>query len=139
MEYNSHIAWRTQIPGMILVIVLVLLSAALSAETANGSWFWVATASVAAFVVLKHYYYTYRIHDGKIERQKGLIARDVHSVRITDLRNTNLNQGVVGRVLNFGDVEFSTSGGGGIEVRFRNIPRPKWLKEQVEERLDNEQ
>jgi hypothetical protein len=52
----------------------------------------------------------------------------VHSIRIKDLRNINVNQTLWQRLVGVGDVEFSSAGGSGIEVVFLGVDKPMQVK-----------
>jgi uncharacterized membrane protein YdbT with pleckstrin-like domain len=79
-------------------------------------------------VIYRRYSWAYKIDNDTIESREGLIARKVKSIRIQDLRNINVNQSLVERILGVGDVEFSSAGGSGIEVVFRGVDRPLEVK-----------
>lgn len=81
-----------------------------------------------AVVVYRRYSWAYMINSETIESREGLIARKVKSIRVQDLRNINVNQSLVGRIIGVGDVEFSSAGGSGIEVTFRGVDKPLEVK-----------
>lgn len=98
--------------------------------------------SAAVFVYLlavvwyRHYSWAYTIDGETIESREGLIARQVRSIRVRDLRNINVKQTLWQRVLGVGDVEFSSAGGSGIEVTFRGVDDPLAVK-NLAQRLQN--
>ena len=79
-------------------------------------------------VVYRRYSWAYKIDSVTIESREGLIARNVKSIRIQDLRNINVNQSLIQRIMGVGDVEFSSAGGSGIEVVFRGVDKPLEVK-----------
>ena len=79
-------------------------------------------------VVYRRYSWHYTIDGETIESRQGLIARKLQSIRIRDLRNINLKQSLMQRLLNVGDVEFSSAGGGGVEVVFLGVSDPTAVK-----------
>lgn len=81
-----------------------------------------------AVVVYRRYSWAYKIDHDTIESREGLIARKVKSIRIQDLRNINVNQSLMERIVGVGDVEFSSAGGSGIEVVFRGVDKPLEVK-----------
>ncbi len=80
-------------------------------------------------VFYRHYVWRFTIDDENIESQKGIIGRDLKSIRTRDLLNVNVKQSLVQRILGIGNVEFSTAGGGGIEVVFHGVKRPLQVKD----------
>ena len=81
-----------------------------------------------AVVIYRRYSWAYKIDNETIESREGIIARKVKSIRIQDLRNINVNQSLVERIMGVGDVEFSSAGGSGIEVVFRGVDKPLEVK-----------
>jgi uncharacterized membrane protein YdbT with pleckstrin-like domain len=89
---------------------------------------------LALLMLFRRYSWLYTIDAESIESSHGLIARRVQSIRIRDLRNINIRQTVMQRLLDVGDVEFSSAAGGDVEVVFYGAPDPMGLKEYVQER-----
>jgi len=81
-----------------------------------------------AVVIYRRYSWAYAIDGDTIESREGIIARKVRSIRIQDLRNINVNQTLIQRIMGVGDVEFSSAGGSGIEVVFRGVDKPLEVK-----------
>lgn len=146
MNYRSRPAWRVQ--WLSLLFQFILLTGLLWVF-----WFvivnnpapwqrWSYLLAVFCFVVLalpilyRRYAWRYAVDNENIESRYGIIARKVQSIRIQDLRNVNVRQGFFQRIFGIGDVEFSSAGGGGVEVEFRGITSPLELKEQVQELQD---
>jgi uncharacterized membrane protein YdbT with pleckstrin-like domain len=87
-----------------------------------------------ALMLFRRYSWLYTIDAESIESSHGLIARRVQSIRIRDLRNINIRQTVMQRLLDVGDVEFSSAAGGDVEVTFYGAPDPIGLKDFVQAR-----
>jgi uncharacterized membrane protein YdbT with pleckstrin-like domain len=87
-------------------------------------------------VAFRRYSWRYTIDDRTIESRHGVIARNVQSIRIQDLRNVNVRQSLVQRLLRVGNVEFSSAGGAGIEVVFHGVSDPMAVK-ALAQRLQN--
>ncbi|MGE5241767.1 MAG: PH domain-containing protein [Bacteroidota bacterium] len=81
-----------------------------------------------AVVIYRRYSWAYAIDGDTIESREGIIARKVRSIRVQDLRNINVNQTLIQRIMGVGDVEFSSAGGSGIEVVFRGVDKPLEVK-----------
>jgi uncharacterized membrane protein YdbT with pleckstrin-like domain len=96
------------------------------------------TAAVAlvlfTVIVYRHYCRTYTVYEDVIESRRGIIGRNVRSIRIRDLRNVNVRQSGFERIFGIGDVEFSSAGGPGIEVSFDGVKRPLEVKRLVQDR-----
>jgi len=75
----------------------------------------------------------YLVGPDGVESRRGLIARDIIQVRFSDIRSIGLRQTLIGRLLGVGTLEFSSSGTGGVDVRFVNIPAPMRVKKWIEQ------
>jgi uncharacterized membrane protein YdbT with pleckstrin-like domain len=138
MNYSARPAWLNQwwqIGIMFLmpfVIILALYKGHQYFSPENLRVVYVVIAAVfvylIAVVLYRRYSWRYKIDDATIESREGIIARKVHSIRIKDLRNINVNQSLWQRVVGVGDVEFSSAGGSGIEVVFKGVDDPMQVK-----------
>jgi len=136
--------WRYQWLSLFLIVASVTL--AVSLRVASVPFVPVKLAHAAeigglalgayliVLVLFRRYSWLYTIDAESIESSHGLIARRVQSIRIRDLRNINIRQSVMQRLLDVGDVEFSSAAGGDIEVVFYGVPDPMALKEYVQGR-----
>lgn len=138
MELEVRPSWRDQFGLLLLFMILVVATgwtlfsppADLPPRIIAGSF---AAMTLVAVVVLlyRHYVWSFRINDSAIESCYGIISRNVHSIRIRDLRNINVRQSILQRILGIGDIEFSSAGGAGIEVTFFGVAEPLTLKEEI--------
>ncbi len=72
------------------------------------------------------------VKNERIERRRGIISRDIRSIALADIRNINLKQGIVDRLLNVGTLEFSSAASSGVEVVWWGVKNPMRIKEQIE-------
>ena len=86
---------------------------------------------LVAVIVYRYHVWTFTIRGGTIESCRGIIGRDVQSIRVQDLRNVNVRQSIFQRLFGVGDVEFSSAGGTGIEVTFYGVTDPLGVKDRV--------
>ncbi len=142
--YRFRPQWRYQwlsLLGMaagIAAAVLLRLAIVPSLPVKLAHAIEVGGLALAAYLVVlmlfRRYSWLYTIDAESIESSHGLIARRVQSIRIRDLRNINIRQTVMQRLLDVGDVEFSSAAGGDVEVIFYGAPDPMGLKEYVQDR-----
>jgi uncharacterized membrane protein YdbT with pleckstrin-like domain len=90
---------------------------------------------ICLIMIYRHYSWRYTVDAVNIESRRGIIARNVSSIRIADVRNINVKQSLFERILFIGDVEFSSAGTAGVEVVFKGISRPMRIKQKVQEIL----
>ena len=138
MNYIARPAWLNQwwqIGVMFLmpvVFVLAYLKGRQYFSPENLRVVYVVIVAVFVYlitvVIYRRYSWVYSIDNETIESREGLIARKVKSIRIQDLRNINVNQTLVQRIMRVGNVEFSSAGGSGIEVTFRGVDDPLQVK-----------
>ena len=148
-HYYSRPAWRKQWGAVITACLLFFFVIGIAAgmfATDLGEY-GVAALVVAVIllfallipVLYRRYVWRYTIDDENIESRYGIIARDMKSIRIRDLRNINVKQSFFQRLFGMGDVEFSTAAGGGVEVVFFGVLDPlsvKYIAQNLQESLD---
>lgn len=142
MHYRAHPAWRTQwlslgflliLLPIYLVVLLRLGFVDVNAIPYLAMWLvGILLIGVSIVMIYRRYSWRYTVDDEHIESRYGLIARDIKSIRIEDLRNINVRQSMWQRIFGIGEIEFSSAAGGGVEVVFSHIARPMELKQQVQ-------
>ncbi|MHB8534767.1 MAG: PH domain-containing protein [Sulfuricaulis sp.] len=145
-SYTARPAWRNQWwqIGVMCLMPVVFAAAMFWGEryfsAPNLRVVLVVTVAVfvylMAMIVYRRYSWRYLIDGETIESREGIIARKVRSIRIRDLRNINVNQSLMQRLLHLGSVEFSSSAGSDVEVAFFGVSHPMQIKAQVQ-RLQN--
>jgi uncharacterized membrane protein YdbT with pleckstrin-like domain len=121
VRYESIPPWRAYIGSVIFSFIMVF----------------VYGVGILLFLLLTYIRHSNRFiirgagQDAEIEKRTGIIARNTNSIRVRDVRNINIRQGAIERLLGVGKVEFSSAGGAGIEVTFGPISHPEKVKELV--------
>lgn len=135
--YQGHPSWRA-ILGFYIKGLLVAAAAAVLAGLINeGAGLGVVTfAVIAAIVVLagfiKRVATVYTITDRRLNIKVGIISRKVQETRLQRVQNVNYNQGVYERVMQIGDVEFTTAGTDESNFVFAGVAQPEQVVQQVE-------
>ena len=93
---------------------LLLLTAALIGFSALAYLIW----------RFKTYFVTLRITTERCVFQRGLIARSTSEVRHDDVRNLQVNQSLLERLLGVGTIAIASAGQDDYEILARGIPRP---------------
>ncbi|MES3518498.1 MAG: PH domain-containing protein [Natronomonas sp.] len=78
----------------------------------------------------------YLITTKELYVKRGLVSRSVENLRLERVQNNGFEQTVLQRLLGYGHVHVSTAGGGGVELRFKNVPDPGDVNGIITERLD---
>jgi uncharacterized membrane protein YdbT with pleckstrin-like domain len=66
----------------------------------------------------------------RVFRKTGIISRDTDELTKEKVETVSINQSILGRILNFGDIEFT--GTGGIKIIFTYVKNPTKVKKQFE-------
>ncbi len=141
MYHMIRPAWRNQWLAIIIEALLFLLSILMFIGTAASEelvyrvsvgLFPLIFVVVAIVILYRRYSWRFTITNETIESSYGIISRNVKSIRVKDLRNVNLKQSILQRIFGVGDLEFSSSGGVGIEVSFYGITKPMEIKNQIQ-------
>jgi membrane protein YdbS with pleckstrin-like domain len=68
----------------------------------------------------------------KVTLRRGILSKALNEVRLVDIRNIRIVQGLLQRVLGVGAVGISTSGQADIEIEVRGIPNPGRVREIID-------
>lgn len=139
MDIEVRPSWRDQIGLIFVTIMLLLATLGIWIMPVAGLPSGVITAMLGLLALIagsallyRHYVWRFRIDDTSIESCYGIVSRNIHSIRIRDLRNINIRQSILQRILGIGDIEFSSAGGAGIEVTFFGVAEPLALKQRIQ-------
>ena len=78
----------------------------------------------------------YLITTSELYRKRGLFSRSVRNLRLERVQDSGFRQSAVQRLLGYGTVHVSTAGGGGVELRFRDVPDPEAVNGRITRQLD---
>lgn len=63
--------------------------------------------------------------------KKGVLSRSVQKIGFDKVQNISFSQGILGNHFGYGNIEISTAGGSGVEMRFRSIENPREVQEKI--------
>jgi uncharacterized membrane protein YdbT with pleckstrin-like domain len=136
--YEGHPSWRA-IVGFYLKGLAVGAAAGVLATLLNdgGAGLGVLTfAVIAAITILvgfiKRVATVYTITDRRLNIKVGIIARKIQETRLQRVQNVNFTQGVYERIMQIGDVEFTTAGTDESNFVFAGVAQPEKVVQQVE-------
>ncbi|WP_101297608.1 PH domain-containing protein [Halegenticoccus soli] len=89
---------------------------------------------VAAY--LRYRNTNYVVTTSGLYRKTGILSRDVQKVGFDKVQNISYTQTALGAYLGYGDVDVSTAGSAGVELRFRSVPDPAAVQELIGRRTD---
>jgi uncharacterized membrane protein YdbT with pleckstrin-like domain len=135
--YQGHPSWRAILgfylkgilAGLVIGVIVKLVD-----TTAHGIVVFVAIAAITILVgFIKRVATVYTITDRRLNIKIGIIARKVQETRLERVQNVNYNQGVYERVMQIGDVEFTTAGTDESNFVFAGVGQPEQVVQQVEQ------
>jgi membrane protein YdbS with pleckstrin-like domain len=93
-------------------------------------WPWVALSIVPLLAVvlveeIQRRSVAYTITTKRVIAERGILSKDRHEVRISDIREVNLDQTFTGRIFGFGTVGLDTAAEVGGNINMVNIPNPR--------------
>ena len=124
--------------GVLPLIVGVLLNKIVDVPV---SWFFAVTVIFIAVVVvlawIKRLDSHYTVTDRRVLVRRGIANRNERSASIDRIQNINTKQGLYGRVLNFGDIEFDTAGSdtSDSDLALRGISDPHKMRDTFDREL----
>jgi uncharacterized membrane protein YdbT with pleckstrin-like domain len=135
--YQGHPSWRA-ILGFYLKGALVGAAAGVLAGLIDSSLslgvlvFAVVLAITILVGFIKRVATIYTITDRRLNIKVGIVSRRVQETRLQRVQNVNYTQGVYERVVQVGDVEFTTAGTDESNFVFAGVAQPEQVVQQVE-------
>ena len=134
--YQGHPSWRA-ILGYYLAGLLigagVAVVIALADRVVTGILAFIVIAAVTIVAGLVRRIATvYTITDRRLNIKRGIVARKVQETRIQRVQNVNYTQSVYERIMQIGDVEFTTAGTEESNFVFQGVAQPEKVVEQVD-------
>lgn len=74
-----------------------------------------------------------------VYRKKGIFSRSVKKIDFDKVQNISFSQGIFGKQFGYGNIEISTAGGSGVEMRFRSIENPQEVQRKINDLIKDEQ
>jgi len=112
-------------------------------EQTSRFWIWLGLFLLAAAVVWwivwylgAHLWVKLEISNKRTIRREGIIRRHTSEVLHDHVRNVEIRQSFLQRILNVGYLGISSSGQDGIEIEVHDIPRPYDLKAVIDRYRD---
>jgi uncharacterized membrane protein YdbT with pleckstrin-like domain len=136
--YQGHPSWRAilgfYLKGALVGAAAGVLAGLIDSSTSLGILVFVVVLAItilAGFV--KRVATVYTITDRRLNIKIGIIARKVQETRLQRVQNVNYDQGVYERIMQIGDVEFTTAGTDESNFVFAGVAQPEQVVQQVEQ------
>lgn len=93
---------------------------------------WKAILTLGFWAFINRYGTRYQVTDQRVYRRFGIISKTENTVSKDDIREVELNQGIISRLLRYGTVRVSTAGTAGSEINFSKVGNPAGVQKQIE-------
>ncbi|MFG0267026.1 MAG: PH domain-containing protein [Rhodopirellula sp. JB055] len=94
------------------------------------------TAGMIGYWTLLSRFTTLTVTDDRTVYREGIVSRETSEVQHDDVRNIQLDQTFVQRLLNVGGIGISSSGQDDLEVVAKSLPHPKRIIDLIRENQD---
>lgn len=81
----------------------------------------------------------YVVTDAGLYKKTGILSRDVQKIGFDKVQNTSYSQTAIGGYFGYGNVDISTAGGSGVEMRFRSVPDPAEVQQLINKRIKSKE
>lgn len=126
--WRGRMSWRAN-AGHVVLSMLFLLLALFVGRLALGAVLFFLAGAFLLHASLRVLATEYIITSTYVYARYGVVARDITQARPEAVVAVNVEQGILGRLLGYGDVMFMTPGEGGRgAVVFRDVKDPAKLK-----------
>jgi uncharacterized membrane protein YdbT with pleckstrin-like domain len=124
VRFVGNIHWVSYFPGfLVLILAVVIFILAHSGERTHGFWLAVAAvlAAVAAILILRSWFYRWMteiaVTNRRVIYKTGFISRKTIEMHMDKVESVEINQSILGRILDYGNVEVIGTG----ETKFDKI------------------
>ena len=137
-KWSISFLLKWSLVGVLPLIAGVLLNRVVEVPV---SWFFAVSLIFVAVVVvlawIKRLDSHYMVTNRRVVVRRGITNRNERSASIERIQNVNTKQGLYGRVLNFGDIEFDTAGSdiSDSDLALRGISDPHNMRDTFDREL----
>ncbi len=142
LVFEGHPSWRSILDfyakGLLATVVVAGLAALITkigGDLKSGVVVVVALIGVALTLLIgfiRRVTTSYTITNRRLHIRRGIISRTIQETKLDRVQNVNYRQGFFQRILQIGDVDFDTAGGGDYDFSFTGVAQP----EEVVQRID---
>jgi membrane protein YdbS with pleckstrin-like domain len=96
-------------------------------------------ALLAAFasgrILFQRHYTRYMLNPGFAKLEEGILKRESTKIAYINIVNYDVKQGIIGRLLNFGNIELSSAGSDGAEIEMHSVFSPRLVEVVLEGKM----
>jgi uncharacterized membrane protein YdbT with pleckstrin-like domain len=131
--YRAHLHWVIYITGFLVFLLLIAVGLALSAADNTKSIAWVFFVLSPVPLIKPYLIYRcseYAVTDKRVLVKTGILQRHTLETLLTKVENISVDQSLWGRILNYGSI--TVTGTGGTREQFARIAAPLEFRKQVQ-------
>lgn len=118
-------------------VVLIVMTVLLLFDDLGGLMVAAMFVIYSAYGLLELKYREMAVTNKRVVLRKGVIASDGDEIKNYALTSIEVEQSVMGRILNFGNVCFASFGSGrSVRLVFANVANPRAVKAQIEDAIE---
>ena len=136
LVYETHVSWITYVPGLLVFMVAVLVFIAGGEILAWSLWTAIVAGVILAlalwllFAAWFHRWTTeIAITNRRIIHKSGFIRRDTIEMSVEKVESVDVNQSLLGRLFDYGDIVVRGTGAG--LAPFREIDAPLTFRSKL--------
>lgn len=92
---------------------------------------------ISAYLTYQNTHYV--VTDAGLYKKTGILSRDVQKIGFEKVQNTSYSQSAIGGYFGYGNVDVSTAGGSGVEMRFRSVPAPADVQQLINKHVKSQE
>lgn len=131
LKYHSRISIKSIIISYLYLIIIGFVSGMIITD-----WFLGLTIGTLVlivylpFVLIAYFGSEFGVTGKRVVSKKGIISRNASEMNLSSIESVNVDQGVIGRIFNFGSLKIS--GRGTTTVNFSNIDDPTKVRKLIQ-------
>ena len=131
LKYHSRISVKPLIINYSFSIIVCFISGYVITDWFLGLFIvLIALVILTPFALIAYYGQEFGVTGKRVVSKKGIISRSVSEMNLSSIESVNVNQGILGRILNFGSLKIS--GRGTTAVDFANIDDPVKVRKLIQ-------
>ena len=131
--YRAHLHWKIYIPASLVLLASALLGTGLYLAQVD-QWLILAVLAVGALplaaIWLRSHFSEFAVTDKRVLIKTGIIKRHTLETLLSKVENISVEQGLWGRLLNYGTIR--VTGTGATQETFTDIAAPLEFRKQIQ-------
>ena len=131
LKYHSRISVKPLIINYSFSIIVSFISGYVITDWFLGLFIaLIVLVILTPFALIAYYGHEFGVTGKRVISKKGIISRSVSEMNLSSIESVNVDQGILGRILNFGSLKIS--GRGTTTVDFANIDDPVKVRKLIQ-------